>query len=725
MKKMILLISIKNIIYPKNYSMIGTLKVILLTIAISVINTTIGSSQNANDHNQNQEKTKQSELTKWRSAYNKAAIEKDTIAIYENGYELMLYHNNNGNYDSTYYYNEVIISTALYDNNIIAYIDAQNNNYFMDTKMYHNKEKSDKRFQLIRSYLNHEKLDEYVNYDIAEIIATYFYLDGNLDSTLHFQQIAIDLSETFGVSHKNYVLSRIQMSVYLNMLGKPAEAIKYLTDVEGTFQDYPRSTIIKINFYQHMCASLVEINETEITEAYLKKMEDVVAQNNYSSFDKDIYEIKAKIAAIKGEYNNSLVLYKSALSAINQKGITVTKPSLWAHIGRSYYNLGDIPSMKQYIDSIYNQYEILSERDKVDYNRLHFHHQLELGHNDQAKKSLDFLNEYNKKPTHERLQISRINYLYHKKTGDIKKELRAYKSYVTLKDSLNKLANNALARRIESEYNRKKQDIEIDALTETSAAQDKAIAVRNNALLMGGTMLSILAFLLYGLYRLYKQNQLQTVKITKALEDNQMLIKEIHHRVKNNLQVVSSLLSMQARKVDDGDMKEALNSSMTRVQSMSILHQNLYSGTNPKDVDVDAYFDKLVENILSTYNIDKDIKFDVNIDPMAFDIDVMVPLGLIANELITNALKYAFDGRSSGNLSVSLKENRNQIVLCVADDGIGFDGNEFPVREGSIGTRLIKSFTKKLKGDLQITHEKGTEITIFFDKAILDGSSKQ
>lgn len=703
--------------------MMNTMYMIFITVIVSITYSTDGFYQNSNDHVQNTKKTKQSELKIFWSEYAKAVIAKDTIAIYDNAYELMLYHNNNGNYDSTYYYNEVLIKTALYANDVNVYIDAQNNNYFMDAKIYHNLAKSEIRIPLIRSYLNHKNLKTQGKFDVAEILSTHFFLAGNIDSTLHFQQLAVDISEKIGTSHKVYVGARIQMAIYLNMVDRSAEAIQYLTDVEATFSMNPPSTMNKINFYQTMCASLLEIKETKITESYLAKMEDLVTQNNYKSFDNKIYFLKAKLANLKGDYTQSISHYKSAIKTFNKNGIKIDKPSIWVDISHTYYNLGDINNMKRYKDSLFTQYENLTERNKMKYHGLNVLYQLENKNIVEAKISLDYVNQYNTKPTPERLQIAKLNYLYYQNTSNLPKELEAYKSYVSLKDSLKTLSNIALARRIESEYNREKQDIEIDALTETTAAQDKAIAVRNNAIFMGSIMLFILACLLYGLYRLYKQNQLQTLRITKALEDNQMLIKEIHHRVKNNLQVVSSLLSMQARKIEDGDMKQALNSSMTRVQSMSILHQNLYSGTNPKDVDVDAYFDKLVENILSTYSIDKDVKFDVDIDNMAFDIDVMVPLGLIANELITNALKYAFAGRPEGKLSVSLKEKGNQIVLCVADDGIGFDGNELPKREGSIGTRLIKSFTKKLKGAISITHVKGTEITIVFDKEVLNGKS--
>jgi len=148
---------------------------------------------------------------------------------------------------------------------------------------------------------------------------------------------------------------------------------------------------------------------------------------------------------------------------------------------------------------------------------------------------------------------------------------------------------------------------------------------------------------------------------------------------------------MQARKVTDDDTKDALNSSKTRVQSMSILHQNLYQEDNLKDVDVASYVDKLIGNIIDTYHVNENIKVQIDVDPIVLDIDTLVPLGLMANELVCNAVKHAFKGREAGELNISLKDIGESIVLTVSDDGVGFEGEELPIRAGSLGARLIKS----------------------------------
>jgi len=289
--------------------------------------------------------------------------------------------------------------------------------------------------------------------------------------------------------------------------------------------------------------------------------------------------------------------------------------------------------------------------------------------------------------------VDKLEYLIAKAEGRYDDALVHMEHYKTQRDSVNKASQTMKARRLESQFKRKEQDAEILSLNKVTTAQEKSLAVRNTALVLGSIML--------------------------ALEDNQMLIREIHHRVKNNLQVVSSLLSMQARKVTDDDTKDALNSSKTRVQSMSILHQNLYQEDNLKDVDVASYVDKLIGNIIDTYHVNENIKVQIDVDPIVLDIDTLVPLGLMANELVCNAVKHAFKGREAGELNISLKDIGESIVLTVSDDGVGFEGEELPIRAGSLGARLIKSFADRLEGEINIVKDSGTSVVITFDKSTL------
>jgi two-component sensor histidine kinase len=195
-----------------------------------------------------------------------------------------------------------------------------------------------------------------------------------------------------------------------------------------------------------------------------------------------------------------------------------------------------------------------------------------------------------------------------------------------------------------------------------------------------------------------------------------MLVKEIHHRVKNNLQVVSSLLFLQSRYMDDDSAKGAIKIGRARVQAMSLLHQKLYQKDNLQSVNLKAYFLDLGQNLFDTYQLkDHNIEFVTDIDDFEFDIDTLVPLGLITNELISNALKHAFSEDQHGWIKLSIKKHGAKIHLQVADNGKGIGFTEIPQNSKSLGMELVKSFAEKLGAELKIENKEGSVFTLIFD----------
>jgi two-component sensor histidine kinase len=202
--------------------------------------------------------------------------------------------------------------------------------------------------------------------------------------------------------------------------------------------------------------------------------------------------------------------------------------------------------------------------------------------------------------------------------------------------------------------------------------------------------------------------------ISRSLAEKETLLKEIHHRVKNNLQVVSSLLGIQSRQVKDQAALEAIKEGRARVHSMSLIHQDLYKKDHPTGIEMRSYFKKLSRDLLDTYDISTDkIALTSDIDEIILDVETVIPLGLILNELITNALKYAFpDGK--GSIHVQLKETDKGLLLGVKDNGIGMQ-NPHKVKEGdTFGYDLIQSFLEKMEGDIEIRSKDGTEVLVLF-----------
>lgn len=207
---------------------------------------------------------------------------------------------------------------------------------------------------------------------------------------------------------------------------------------------------------------------------------------------------------------------------------------------------------------------------------------------------------------------------------------------------------------------------------------------------------------------LYEKNEL----ITSMLTEKDLLLREIHHRVKNNLQVVSSLLNLQSNYITDDIALEAINEGKNRVLSMALIHQNLYSDEHLTAIETKGYFDDLLDQLFESYNIDEEhIKLEKDIDNFLIDVDTMIPLGLITNELISNALKHAFKDRAEGKILFSVKNISGNIIISIKDNGVGVEPSLFTASR-SFGNKMIQAFVQKLKANLQVKNDNGTEIVM-------------
>lgn len=281
-----------------------------------------------------------------------------------------------------------------------------------------------------------------------------------------------------------------------------------------------------------------------------------------------------------------------------------------------------------------------------------------------------------------------------------------------LKDSILKseIANNEL---ISHENDLKSRQLSNEKLLQASLNRESNLKdnqlqkeKRLRGMLYGG----ISSLLLCGviIFLLYKKQRSKNSIIQKQADDMQVLMKEIHHRVKNNLQVISSLLDLQSLSIKDEQASGAVKESKLRVQSMALIHQNLYSEGNIKGILMEDYIKKLVENLFHSYNIEPNkIKLITDIDYLNLDVDTVIPLGLILNELISNSLKYAFHEQENGEILVALKETQQQLKLQVKDNGCGFPPNLNKIKQESFGFNLIVAFSQKLKAKLDIFNDNG------------------
>jgi PAS domain S-box-containing protein len=203
--------------------------------------------------------------------------------------------------------------------------------------------------------------------------------------------------------------------------------------------------------------------------------------------------------------------------------------------------------------------------------------------------------------------------------------------------------------------------------------------------------------------------------LRQSLHEKDMLIKEVHHRVKNNLAVIQSLLALQSRKTDDSSSRELLRESESRVRSMGMIHGMLYQSDDFRRVDAARYLRSLVSQIMNTYRMSESMAHaDLRLDAISLDVDTLIPCGLIVNELVSNALKYAFPPGSTGTLLVELVRDGNRLRLSVSDNGPGLAPDIDPSFAKTLGLRLVASLCQQLDGTLSVDRAGGTSFTITF-----------
>lgn len=194
--------------------------------------------------------------------------------------------------------------------------------------------------------------------------------------------------------------------------------------------------------------------------------------------------------------------------------------------------------------------------------------------------------------------------------------------------------------------------------------------------------------------------------------ENELLLKEIHHRVKNNLEVVSSLLELQSKQIDDPNTKDAMLASQNRVHSIGIVHQKLYQGENLGAIEMKDYFINLSESILDSFSASKRVQVECAMNALNVDIDMAVPLGLIVNELLTNTIKYAFPGGRTGKVQIKLEKAANgNLQMLVSDNGVGKNDT---IQGTGFGGQLIHLLTRQLGGTIKEDNNNGTHIYFEF-----------
>jgi two-component system, sensor histidine kinase PdtaS len=281
--------------------------------------------------------------------------------------------------------------------------------------------------------------------------------------------------------------------------------------------------------------------------------------------------------------------------------------------------------------------------------------------------------------------------------------------------------HDAHAARKDQDLNLLRQKQELQEAAANKKEQDLQTAMLiQNITIVGVVVLVILIGLLFSQYQIKQRSSRSISEKNEALKhllrEKEWLVKEVHHRVKNNLQTIVSLLESQSRYLDN-DALNAIHDSQNRVHAMSLIHQKLYQHERDTSIDLSSYLLELVHHLQDSLRANPVIDFQVDIDPIELDVSQAVPVGLIVNEAITNSIKYAFRHTSQKHHEVSLHAQQlsdGKIVLTIADNGEGLPQNFDTQKSGGLGLKLIRGLAEDIEADLTLESSQGLTICLTF-----------
>jgi two-component sensor histidine kinase/Tfp pilus assembly protein PilF len=438
----------------------------------------------------------------------------------------------------------------------------------------------------------------------------------------------------------------------------------------------------KIGVKSDIAQSLVNIGSIyELTKEYdtalkyfnksLKIQKKIGDKNGYAISLNHIGYINDQIG------NNKLALeyYQQCLQIFNKIGHKKTIGNICYNIGAIYHEEGDYPLALSYTTK------------SLKLNR-------EIGYPEYIKRSANLLSQI------------------YEKQGKGLQALEMHKLFINMRDSINNIKTQKITikHNLQYEFDKKEALAKVEhekelVLTAAEKKQQKMITL---GVSIGLILIVVFSVIIVNRLRI---SNTQKLIIEQKNAENELLLGEIHHRVKNNLQVISSLLGLQERNMDDVSAKAAILEGKERVKSMGLIHKMLYQNDNYSGVEMDGYVQKLVTGLLDSFGMgESKIQLDIDFSKLKLDVDTAIPMGLIINELVINALKYAYNNTEEPALKLKLKKQNNDLVLEIADNGKGkivdLDSSN------SFGMKLVKSLSRQLGGKLLITENNGLNIQI-------------
>jgi two-component sensor histidine kinase len=567
-------------------------------------------------------------------------------------------------------------------------------------------------------------------------------MQGQLPAAEEMLQESIRLSKELGIDRLQWqygLLGAVQIQ-----RRESVEALKNELQAIKIGEQYGDTSSRMAEIYNYAAIIYMKMGRLEESGEYLRK---AIATGSHSQGPMLAVQFRSNLANILIRQNKPKDALEDLLVLEKRYGNEMplnARIQMLSRFVRCYTELGDLAKAGRYADELI-KYSDGMKPDAYDQLALYTELNRYLIASRQYAKARRFVDQM--RMTAEKIDLpdQRTQACYYRfeidsATGDMASALHYFQLYTRIKDSTNSVNISNQLNQLHVEYETEKKDKEllarqknIELLRKSNRIQEMELeraAFIRNVIIAGALGLALMSALVYSRYRMKKRASeelaLQREEIRqknldlqalvsdkdKLLAEKEWLMKEVHHRVKNNLQMVISLLNSQSAYLSSEDAVAAIKESQRRMHAMSLIHQRLYE-KDEATVDMPTYISDLVDYLKDSFDSGH-VKFALDLHPLVLDVSKAVPVGLILNEAITNALKYAFPDGQAGHILVSLKSRGPLVELIVADDGIGFPTNDRPASKKSLGMSLIKGLTDQIGGRYEIVSQGGVEMVITF-----------
>ena len=505
--------------------------------------------------------------------------------------------------------------------------------------------------------------------------------NGKFDNAMkHFLE-ALKISEQardqFGIMEANYSISWAYLDQHSYEM-----ALHYLKTAEQINDSLPFSSL-SLNIFNHLGVVYRDKGDLQKAKQYLEKGVRLSTAVENQGLNITLINNLASVYSRQGHKEKAIQLQKEALHRSKTLGNYLRELQVLLGLAKTY---GD----ENPVESIYYLKEaILLARSKGAY--------------------------------HQEIRYLKIITPLYVKQGNYEQAFMMKEREHALADSFYYKSMSKNIESLKAEYELSKSNArikELNLLNNKRRLELENSTIIRNVTFAGTGLLIIILVLLYNQYRIKQRNNreisLKNHSLQHLLDEKEWLLKEVHHRVKNNLHTIMSLLETQSAYLKD-DALLALQNSQHRVYAMSLIHQKLYQGEYTTNVNMAVYLPELINYLRDSFDVRPRIRFYTNIENIHLDISQAIPIGLIVNEAITNSIKYAFPNNQNGDIHIKMTNtDEKMILLSVKDNGVGLPADWDQIQKNSLGLKLMKGLSEDIRAKFLIENIKGTIITVKF-----------